>query len=803
MNKLILRSTLRNLIHDRSITLINTLGLVTALLAVLFLLNYILYEKSFDTFHPDFENIYRIETKITKNGELNYHGAKSPQGIFHYADKVDEIEAVTSFYYESCQVKYDDLILPEQNVMWSSDGLEQIFNPKMQIGTIDMKRAHTGIISSSKAKAIFGNENPIGKIIKVNEGFPIEITGIYHDLPSNTHLVADYFISMPTWLDYGWVGPNWFYSWNGNSMWNYIKIKPENVKIVKSKLNEQVKRERPNLTEQNTTVEFELTKVSDIHFRTELKGDYGPKTNIRSIHNLILFGIFVLLIAAINFINLKAAQSLKNAKSLGIHKLIGANTRHIVAQVMTESGIYLFASVVFSLLLYKLLLPGFSMLFDMPVKTAYFKPFEFVFIFSVVVGVTFLLTATYSVFTLFRINPFNAKVSIKEGYFRKVLVVLQLSVTMLFFVLTIMVYKQLHFMQNYNLGADIDQVIVLSGPTSFNGEENYTAIDLPKINHFRAFRNILTENPSVISGTAMYDPIGIESRFNNVQYHITGKETSESEAFYRFGADNEFFKTFGIPLLAGSAFPKNTDDYRRLAIINLKAMKQLGIASPDEAIGQQVERGNDIFRIIGVIGDYHHEGLHKETYPMVIEYDHPSEFGYYAFRVSSAEIQKTVQFIKENWTKQYPRDPFNFFFQDEFYNRQYHSEVRLGRFYSLIALVSIFINCLGLYGMILFFITRKVKEVGIRKVNGAGVFSVVTFLNRNIMIWLAVSVFLATPLSIYLTQKWLENFAYRTKMELWVFIVSGLSMMAIALLTVSWQSWKAATRNPVEALRYE
>ena len=779
------------------------MGLITSMVVILFLLNYILYEKSFDTFFPDSKNIYRVETKITRNGELNYHGAKSPTGIYPFSQELDEIKAATSFYYESCQVKYEDEILPEQNVLWAGDGFEELFNPQMQIGIIDMKRAHTGIISASKAKAIFKNENPIGKIIKVNEGFPIEVTGIFLDFPSNTHLVADYFISLPTWLDYNWVNPQWFYSWNGTPMWNYIRIKQGQAAAVIAKLNAKIKQERPNLEKDNTVIEFELRQVKDIHFADGLKGDYGPKSNIRSVYNLILFGVFVLLIAAINFINLKTAQNIKNAKSFGIHKLIGASKVNLVLQVILESAIYFGVALICSLLIYLILLPGFSNLFNMPVQKAYFKPFEFSAIFAGILFITFILTTCYTVFTLFKIDPFNSKLVIKEGYFRRVLVVLQLSVTMLFFVLTIMVYKQLRFMQNYNLGTEIEQVLVLSGPTSFNGEERYTDLDIPKITHFRAFREILKENPSVVAGTSVYDPLGVESRFNSVQYQLAGQKTENSDTYYRYGADNQFLKTYGISLVAGTSFPENMTDYRRVAIINLKAMKQLGISSPEDAIGKQIMRYNQPFKIIGVVNNYHHEGLQKDTYPMVIEYDHPSEFGYYAFRISTSNIQQTVDFIRREWTKHYPRDPFNYFFQDEFYNRQYHSEMRLGRFYTLIALVSIFINCLGLYGMILFFITRKVKEVGVRKVNGATILNVLTFLNRNMLIWLGISIVIAIPVSIYLTNKWLENFAYRTDIEWWVFVASGVSMFVIAIFTVSWLSLRAATRNPVEALRYE
>ncbi len=796
-------SVLRFFNRHRGSTLINILGLTLTFAVFFTVIDYVNYEYGFDTFYKDAQKVYRVNTEMLTGTEVTYRGAKSPQGMGNIKEQISEIEANVSLFYESCQVKYEDVSLFEQNVLWASEGFPDVFPIPMQYGNAAFERPHTGIISARMAKAIFGNENPMGKTIKVNEGFPIEITGVFNNLPSNTHLVADYFISVKTWIEYDWVSPDWFNGWNGNSMWNYIKADPKNIGIITQKLNDIVSEKRPTLKQEGRKVLFHLQALKDVHFETDLKNDYGPKTNRKTIINLLLFSLFVLVSGWINYINLTTAQAMRNAHSTGIQRIIGAEKRDLILKSAIETFFTYSVSFVLGYGLFFVVRTPFANMLNLSISTAYTN-FSQAIVYSVAVFIVgYLLTFAYSAAVALKINPAFSQTFFKKGKVRTSLIVIQLTFTVLFLSVTLIVNRQISFMQHYKLNVGLNKVVLLSGPTSFNGEENYTNIDIPKIERFRLFREALRMNGVADAGTAVYDPIGMESRHNNNRYTAIEGTDPGDVAFYRYGVDNEFVKTYNLKLLAGKPFPDNKGQYRAVAIINEMAMKQLGYNEPEALIGKKIFRGSSGFEVCGVVKDYHHEGLQKSLYPMVFEYDHPSEFGYYAFRLAAGDVQQQVSKIEKLWKQYYPRDPFNLIFQDEYYNRQYQSEVRMSKVFTLIALVSVMLCCLGLYGMLTFFIARKVKEVGIRKVNGASVTSILVFLNRNMMAWVALAGLIAIPIVFYLMNRWLQNFAYRTELSWWIFALTGLLALGIALLTVSWQSWRAATRNPVESLRYE
>jgi putative ABC transport system permease protein len=270
-------------------------------------------------------------------------------------------------------------------------------------------------------------------------------------------------------------------------------------------------------------------------------------------------------------------------------------------------------------------------------------------------------------------------------------------------------------------------------------------------------------------------------------------------------ADERLIETFGLKLLAGRNFSPISSENNHRLLVNESSIKELGYKSSEEAIGSFIHYAGDTSRqeIIGVLADFHNEGLQKPIYPIIYNYQHPFEFGYYSIKLNTKDINRALGHLKSIWANHYPSDPMNYVFADEFFFRQYQSETRFGKFYTLLTILSIAIACLGLYGLIMFYLSQKRKEIGIRKINGAKVSEVMTMLNKDFIKWVAIAFIIATPIAWYVMYKWLENFAYKTALSWWIFALAGLLSLGIALLTVSWQSWKAATRNPVEALRYE
>lgn len=798
---LIIKQTLRELLKFRRVYFITLSGLTLALTAFLLIVSYVLYETSFDTFIPEYENIYRIESKIETNGKLVYEGAKTPPGIYYCKDEIPEIESITSMYHEKCQIKYKDVCLFEQDILWAEDGLRDVFPLEMEVGQIKMTAPHVGIVSLSKANALFGNENPVGKIVKVNSGFKIEITGVFKDLPANTHLKADFFLSVATWLPNNWASKEWQTSWDGTDMWNYVRLSHNNIESIEDKLNKLSIIKNPDFEQKNTRMTFSLTRCDQVHFATDLKSDYGPKTKFSNILVLIVISIFILIISWINHTNLSAALCIQQFKTSKLQNILGAGKLFVFVLSFCKNIVINILSALLAYSIYIISFNKISVYLDMSSIQQYIdKQMLFSYYFLAVI-VSIIISSLSVLFTTNQINQYNS--NIKQRILGIPLIIAQLILTSIFTFTSIMVYKQLNYMQNVNLGMNLNKVVVLSAPTSFNGEANYQDIDYPKINRFRIFRQKLQENPSFLYGTATYSPIGVEVGDNNAHFTRADQRIDETISFHQYIADNEFIKTFDFNLLAGKEFPDHLNSYRQFVIINQLACKMLNFKTPQEAIDKEIREGDLSYRIIGVINDYHHEGLHKHIAPMIFKFDHPSEFGYYSFKLKTNEIALSIDYLKKIWTKTYPTDPFNFFFLDEYYNQQYKSEVRLSKFYLIFALISIFISCLGLYGIIEYYISRKTKEVGIRKVNGAKSVQVVFFLLKDVLVWLGLSSVITIPINYFITSQWLENYAYKTSINWWIFALTIFSITTIVLFTVTLQTWRAATRNPIESLRYE
>lgn len=802
MFKLLIISSLRNLYRNRRFSLINLLGITIALTAFIFIMEYVMYEKSYDTFYDGYDRIYRVSAKTTRDGDLTYFGAKSPRGIWFSRHELPEIEACSYSYLEINQLRYQDLSFFEQRVFWVEEDYEKIFPFKMIKGEATFERPLVGIVSESKAKTFFNEEDPIGKIVKINEGMMVEITGVYEDIPANTHVEADMFVSVKTWVKFGWIPEQ--AGWAGNGWWTYIKLKPGfNPHNTEEKLNQLAIINTPDLAAQNATVVFSLLPLDKIHTETSLKGDIGRKVKKSDIRNIQFFGIFLLIIAWINYVNISVAQSIKREITLGLHRLIGASKRHIFIQVLFESFLFNAAALALALLFITLAEPLLADYFGIPFSKAYLNHFELVLIVLIILAIGIALSSMYLLASIIRINPFIRKSNLKEGIAKRSLVIAQLVVTIIFISSSILIYKQLHFMQTSNLGIELERTVILSGPTTFNAEDNHQEVDFPKINRYNDFRAATLRNTSFISGTATNDLPGYEPRSNNTTFTRPDAETQSATRFYTLMADNDFVETLGLKLLAGNSFPKDPSDYQRLAIINKEALIPFGFNNAEEAIGKIVRRWRRELVICGVVENYHHEGLQKNIYPIVIEYEHPSEFGYYCFKLKSENISESLSFLEKTWKRYYPDDPYNCFFLDEFYDRQYESERQVAKFNIAIAIISILISCLGLYGIIIFYIVRRVTEIGIRKVNGASPARVVLLLIRNILLWIVIAFIIALPVANILLNRWLENFAFKTELSWWIFALAGLLAMGIALLTVSFQSYKAAVRNPVECLRYE
>ena len=799
MFKIHFLTAVRTLLKNRGVAFINVCGLTMGLTAFLFIIHYLFYEISFDSFFPESNSIYRVNMDIKNGSERFYHSSKTSRGLYFSCQKdVPGIDASGDSYFESCLIRYNSTYLPQQRVLWVDEGFEKVFPFRLTKGDIDFTRPLTGIIARSKVPGVFGIEDPIGKIVKVNEGMPVEITGVYEDLPSNTHFTADYFISLKTWEKYGWIsrGPDW----NNNGYWNYIKLKRGvSIKSIEETLTGLVnKNSRRNINERKATV-F-LQPLSDLHYQRGLEGEMGSQTNQKSLFFLFVIALLTIIIAWINYVNLSTSLAAKRADEIGMRKLIGASGFHIWLQSFIETVILNFFALVLSFILYHTLLYSFAGYFEIPLSQAIFPG---KYITWSLLGVSFigiLFSSAYNTLTLTGLNPFSGKKSVQKNQsFQKGMVIVQMALSIIFISITLIVYKQILFMKKADAGINFRQVITISAPASLN-------VDSTKRRQFLSFREELLQSPEFKSATAnMFTP-GQPPRYGYTQYIRPDAGVHPNILFFENNGDDGVIETFGLKLIAGRNFSPTPSQNLHKVILNEKSIKEFGFKNPEEAIGRFIRRtGRDSIprEIIGVLADFHNEGLQKPIYPMIYNNGHPYEFGYYSVRINTPDIIKAVDHLKKIWAAHYPADPMNYVFADEFFFRQYQSEARFGKFYSLLTILSITISCLGLYGLIMFYLSQKRKEIGIRKINGAKVMEVIIMLNKDFVKWVAIAFVFALPVALYVMNKWLQNFAYRTSLSWWIFILAVLLVLGIAMITVSWQSWKAATRNPVEALRYE
>lgn len=790
-------TAIRTLLKNKAVTLINVLGLAISLTAFLFIIHYYLYENSYDAFFKGSEQIFRVNCTLDKKGQQIFNGAQTPRALYFFAkDQVPEVEANTITYFESCLVKSNNQSFNAQPVLWVDEGFDKVFSLQFEQGKADFSRPLTAIISSLKAKSLFGKENAIGKIIKVNEGMPVEVTGVYTDLPANTHLKADYFISMKTFVHYGWIGATG--DWAGNNWWNYLRLKPgSSQKAVEQKLDE-IGAYKFFLSERSLTARFSLQSLKDLHYLRGLTGEFGAVTNKRSLYNLLVIGIFIVVIAWINFVNLSTARAEKKKFELGVKKILGATKWHLWMQSFFECLLINTIAFIIAFFIYRVLLDPFAQLFNLPLSGAYVRQTQLIWLLVIVFISGVLFSSLSGTFNIVRSGSWNLKDQTKSKTgFKKGLVIVQLVISIVFISGTVLVFKQMRFMQMHDLGMKIDHVITVDAPVSLN-------ISPLKREKYHAFRRELATYPQFAAGTATMNIPGEEPRWRDIEY-LASENSSTGARFFENNADDGFIKTYSLRLMAGQTFNPIPGQNNNKVLINEQAAKSLGFIQVADAVGKYLYKKGETSRkeIIGVVGDFHNESLQKPIYPMVWNNDHPYEFGYYSFLVHEGDPGNALGILKTVWNRHYPEDPFHYFFADTLFNSQYTSELRFGRFYMLLAILSISISCLGLYGLLLFYLVQKSKEIAIRKISGAYVSQLVLFINKDFIKWNIIAFTISCPLVYLISYRWLQNFAYKTALSWWVFMFAGSATFIITFLTVSWQAYKAANQKMTVAIRQE
>ncbi len=806
----------RNLFKRKGYTLLNMLGLAIGISCCLLIFQYVSYERNYDTFEKQSNQIYRIRLDEYKQGSLEWKSATSYPGIPPGLKRdYPEVE-------NYCRLIDWNGILANQQTNAKFNETEGYYADPSALNMLSVHLVkgntatallspNTIVISETMAKKYFGSDNAVGKQLQVRAGnapsnLSYLITGVFKDYPNNSHLIINYLVSWSTLEEEMRISGDTTNAVNTSFGWydfySYIQLKKgTDPNLFQKKLtafcDKYINSQEWNKTNNVKNV-LSLIPLSDIHLYSNYNQEAEVNGNGQSVAFMFMIAFFIMGIAWINYINLATARSVERAKEVGVRKVLGAMRNDLVSQFMMESALLNITALILAIMVAVLLSPSFNLMMGRDVATAFHLTSKYALIFAGIFIFGTLLSGLYPAFVLSGYKP----VIVLKGAFkntsgglvlRKGLIILQFAISVILIAGTIIVYQQVSYMRNQKLGANINQTLVLNGAQSLN--------DSLYRNVYQSFKNELLKIPAVKSMTASSTVMGQEIYWTRGVKRLESSATSST--MYLLGFDYDFIPQYQLKLAAGRNFSKDfpIDATGKTAILNEQAVKELGFKNAQDAINKKIVV-RDTLTIVGVTQGYHHLGLQKPIDPqlMLLVPDMRNE---YSIKLQSANMQKNIAAIQKVWNVYFPNDPFSYFFLDDFYNQQYKADQQFGEMFTLFAFLAILIACFGLLGLSSYNILQRTKEIGIRKVLGASTKNVVYILSKDFLILVAIAFVFAIPLAWWIMHSWLQDYAYRINISWWVFVFAGCISVAIALITISFQAIKAAIANPVKSLRTE
>jgi putative ABC transport system permease protein len=818
----LLLTALRNLKKNKFFSLLNILGLSIGMAVFLLIAQYTKFEKSYENFIPDRSNIYRVKLESYRNSELltasaeNYPGAGP--GLKTELPEVASFARLYNMGYKNNviitykEAKPQPIAFKHRGFLYADSALIPMMGYQMLKGDplTALAEPFSAVISEKYARMYFKDENPIGKTLLLQDddftNEPAKVTGVFKDLPSNTHLKFDILFSYSTLFARGeWAMSRYKNGWGRKDMYTFIQLRPgTDPKTVEAKLPAIVTKYRPQLAGTPNKDILSLQPLSDIHLYSDLAEEPEPNGNARIVMFMTIIGIFVLVIAWINYVNLSTARALERAKEVGIRKVVGAVKRQLIGQFIMEAALVNLFAVIIAWILAMLVLPYFNTISGLTLDMTYLLRSWFIILLVILWITGTFLSGLYPALVLSSFKPVTVlkgklRNSFRGVLLRKGLVVMQFMASIVLIAGTMIVYRQLNYMMNRDLGMNIDQVVIIDRPGIADTNRNAynAAIDL--------FYNELKKTPSVEAVTASLTVPGKQREYKATVKRY-GAETNDSANVRINSMDYHFPEVYKIQLLAGRNFsPDFPKDPDTSVIITKAASQHLGFKKPEDAIGKTLtiaQFGGWSPVIVGVVNDYHQVSL-KKTLDPTLFYCSVYNGEFYSMRIHTDHLSATLGQIEQSWTKAFPGNPFSYNFLDDYFNRQYENERKFGKLFTSFALLAIIIGCLGLFGLSAYMASQRIKEIGIRKVLGASVADITGMLSRDFIKLVIVAIILASPVAWWAMNKWLQDFAYRVNIAWWVFAVAGAAALFIAMLTVSYQAIKAAIANPVKSLRTE
>lgn len=814
MYKNIFKVAYRNLLRNKVFGIINILGLVIGITASMLIFRYVQFEHSYDDFHVNGEDIYRICAEINQ-GEIKKTVLTPPplaSGLQeNYPEAINFTRLILPWSGQAATSTLSWLDKETKAVkhsfkwgFYTDPGFLQIFSFPWIKGNQQTALIGTNkvVLAESTAKKIFGNDwakndHIIGQVVEyVNEfdRFPLTITGIIADAPENSHFQYDFLASFST-LSTGWA-KGYAETWGGNKVYAYLQLAPNtDISLFTNKAESYFKQNSGESYPENT--DFVLQPLQDIYLNSHMEGELRVNGNASYVSFLSFIATAILLIALINYINLTTAKAVIRGHEVGLRKVMGALRPQLIKQFFFESMLINGIAFFFAIILLLLISPYMDQFTG---KSINYMPVEFWLFILVLFPLNTMLSGLYPALVLSGYNPIktlkgNLVHSPKGNNFRKYLVVFQFCISMGLIIFTFTIYRQLHHMRNQETGFEKEGVLVVNGPV--NRAKTWIEHDKEKDqNKYNdRFKDILSQYSGIKAASLSWSVPGGQSSI----YAIELGELNDNGKLDVINADNDYAEVYGLELIAGE-FVTNQD-----VVINESAAAILGYKKPAMAIGKEFKDQDGRGRVIkGVVKDYHHHSLQQEIHPIMFQQNDPSYKldSYYSIKVGGSNLAATLEKIDAAYKQAYPYNPFEYYFIDTYFDAQYRADIQFGTLFGLFSGIALFIAFLGLFGLSLHTVALKTKEIGIRKVLGASEKSILALLTRSSLKLITIACILALPITYWVTEKWLSNYAFRIELG-WLFILPVLLVPAIVLLTISSLSIKAASMNLTEILRSE
>lgn len=796
---------IRHLNKNKVFSFINIMGLAVGIAASLIIFKYISFETSYDNFHEKADRIYRVQyEKISQDSHDKSAGLAAGAGP-DLTTTYPEIEAFSKIWgtdHMSNVVEFSNQQFNMKELFYADDNFFEFFSFELLHGDRDkvLEDANALVISESEALRFFGRTDVVGETFELNNFWGNqkgEITGVFKDLPQNTHFQIEALISFKTLSKLSDGQADRTYGWN--AFVTYLLLTPgTDVNALEAKFPQFTNEKYAELIARDVQPVLKLRPLKDIYLKSDVRFEVGPLGDHAAVRILALVSIMILILAYFNYINLATVKSLERAREIGVRKVNGAHRGNLIRQFLVESTVLNGLSIVLGFTLMQLSLPYLESVLNKPLPSGFVLEPSIILVLSGLLVVGSFFSGIYPALLLSKTETIsalkgNATSKGSDSLVRKGLLILQFGIMALLLIGSLTVREQIDYMLNKDLGFDSEQVLVIKAPSSDDQFERLATL----------FKEEAIKSSNVVSAANSSIIPGLEIGWINNDVRIEGAADTEKRAIPFIGVDDKFISTLELEVIAGRTFNGVLATDHQSILLSREAVTRLGFRDLEASLSQNVILGgNRIGKVIGVVEDFHQQSMRLDYEPIIYRFA-PEANGYFALRLSTADMKSELERIKAQYLEIFQNAPFDYFFLDEFYDRQFEKDMAFGKVINFFTLLAIWISGLGLIGLTSYVVLQKRKEIGIRKVLGAGVTQLMFLVSGRFLKIALLALVLFVPVSVFITRQWLQSYSFAIKPAFWIYALPAVMVILLTILTSCLLSLKSATANPVKALRNE